>query len=515
MLNLSVFLEDSAREVPERDAVVYGDMRLSYATVNGLANQVANLLTARGIGKGDKVALSSPNLPYFPIVYYGILKTGAVAVPLNVLLQPREVAYHLDDSDARAYFCFEGTSELPMGRSGWEAFGQVRGCEHFFLLPADPMTTESPIEGAETLTAALSGTGQAYETVVTEPGDPAVLLYTSGTTGQPKGAQLTHSNMVLNAMLSDSLYERRSDDVVIVTLPLFHSFGQTVLLNTGFYHTSTLIMLPRFDATEALRLMQRENVTVFAGVPTMYWGMLACEDLDDFDLDEISGNLRIAISGGAAMPVDVLESFKKRFNVDILEGYGLSETSPVATFNRTDIPTKPGSIGPPVWGVDVRLIDDDWNEIEGEGPGEIVVRGHCVMAGYYKRPEQTAEAMRNGWLRTGDIARRDEDGYFYIIDRSKDMIVRGGFNVYPREVEEVLMSHPEVSLAAVIGVSDEAHGEEIKAYVIRQPDATIDEDKLLEWSKDNMARYKYPRIIEFRDDLPMTATGKILKRELS
>lgn len=514
MLNLSVLLEDSAREAPARDAVVFGDMRLPYATVNTLANQVANLLTSRGIGKGDKVALSCPNLPYFPIVYYGILKTGAVAVPLNVLLKPREIAYHLDDSDAKAYFCFEGTPDLPMGEGGWEAFGQVEACEHFFLLTTEPMATTSPIEGAEPLFAALSGMAETYETALTEPGDVAVLLYTSGTTGEPKGAQLTHSNMLLNAMLSDTLYERRSDDVALVTLPLFHSFGQTVLMNTGFYHRSTLIMLPRFDATEALRLMQQEKVTVFAGVPTMYWGLLACEDADQFDLAAIAGNLRIAVSGGAALPVEVLNSFRERFNVEILEGYGLSETSPVATFNRTDIPAKPGSIGPPVWGVDVRLIDDDWKEIEGEGPGEIAIRGHNIMAGYYKRPEQTAEAMRGGWFRTGDIATRDEDGYFYVIDRTKDMIVRGGFNVYPREIEEVLMTHPGVSLAAVIGVPHDTHGEEVKAYVIRESGSSIDETELVSWCKDNMASYKYPRIVEFRDDLPMTATGKILKREL-
>lgn len=514
MLNLSVLLEDSAREAPDRDAVVFGDMRLPYAIVNTLANQIANLLNSRGIGRGDKVAISCPNLPYFPVVYYGILKAGAVVVPLNVLLKPREIAYHLDDSDATAYFCFEGTPELPMGEGGWQAFGEVSGCEHFFLLTTEPMATTSPIEGAEPLFAALSGMEGTYETALTEPGDPAVLLYTSGTTGQPKGAVLTHSNMLLNAMLSDSLYERRSDDVVVVTLPLFHSFGQTVLMNTGFYHRSTLVMLPRFDATEALRLMEQEKVTVFAGVPTMYWGLLACETADDFDLDEISGNLRIAISGGAALPLEVLNSFKKRFNVDILEGYGLSETSPVATFNRTDVPSKPGSIGPPVWGVDVRLIDADWNEIEGEGPGEIAIRGHNVMAGYYKRPEQTAEALRDGWFRTGDIARRDEDGYYFIVDRAKDMIVRGGFNVYPREVEEVLMGHPDVSLAAVIGVAHETHGEEVKAYVIHEPGAAIGEDELVAWSKENMASYKYPRIVEFRDDLPMTATGKILKREL-
>lgn len=515
MLNLAVLLEDSAEVVPDRDAVVFGDMRLSYAAVNGLANQVANLLESRGVGKGDKVALSCPNLPYFPVIYNAILKVGAVAVPLNVLLKPREVAYHLDDSDAKAYFCFEGTPELPMGQGGWEAFGQVPACEHFFVLPADPMSANSSVEGAEPVSAATLGDlPQTHETAVTEPGDPAVILYTSGTTGQPKGAVLTHSNMIMNSVLSDSLYERRPDDVMLAVLPLFHSFGQSVVMNTGFYHRSTLVLLPRFDAAAALQAMQDEKVTVFIGVPTMYWGLLACDELDKFDLPAITANLRICVSGGAALPVEVLNSFKQRFDVEILEGYGLSETSPAATFNRTDIPTKPGSIGPGVWGVDVRLIDEDWNEVGGEGPGEIAIRGHNVMAGYYKRPRETAESIRDGWFRTGDIATRDEDGYFFIVDRAKDMIVRGGFNVYPREVEEVLMTHPDVSLAAVLGVPDESRGEEVKAFVIPERGATTDEAGLIAWCRDNMAAYKYPRTVEFREELPMTATGKILKREL-
>ncbi len=514
MLNLAVLLEDSAREEPDRDALVFGDLRLSYATVNAFASQVANALTARGIGPGDKVALSCPNLPYFPIVYYGILKTGAVVVPLNVLLRAREISYHLDDSDAKAYFCFEGTEDLPMGANGWEGFRQVESCEHFFLMTTDLMATESPIEGATTLMAAIGDQPQTYATAVTEPTDTAVVLYTSGTTGQPKGAELTHSNMLLNAMLSDNLYERRPHDVTVATLPLFHSFGQTVLMNTGFYHASTLVLLPRFDAVQALQLMQDENVTVFAGVPTMYWGLLTCDKLDQFDLSKIRDNLRVCVSGGSALPLEVLNGFQERFGVKILEGYGLSETSPVATFNRQNRPIKPGSIGPAVWGVEVRLVDSEWNELENEGPGEIAIRGHNVMKGYYKRPEATAEVMNNGWFRTGDIATRDEDGYYYIVDRSKDMIIRGGFNVYPREVEEVLMTHPQISLAAVVGVTNQSHGEEIKAYVIRTPDATLTEDELVAWARENLASYKYPRLVEFREELPMTATGKILKREL-
>ncbi len=517
MLNLSVFLEDSARSHPDRDAVVLGDMRLTYAQVNGFANQVANLLVSRGIEPGDKVALSCPNLPYFPIVYYGILKAGATVVPLNVLLKGREIAYHLGDSDAKAYFCFEGSPDLPMGENGHAGFGQAEGCEHFFMITAD-LGAASPIEGTETLMQALGGQPDTFESVATEPTDTAVILYTSGTTGQPKGAELTHSNMVLNALTSNRLFGTLATqhDTHLLTLPLFHSFGQTVNLNAGFSVGATLVLLPRFEAGQALALMQKEDITFFAGVPTMFWGLLGALT-DDVDVDRIAGNLRRAVSGGSALPVEILRQFQERFHVQILEGYGLSETSPVATFSDPERDPRPGSIGVPIWGIDVKLVDADWNEVKGGGDevGEIAIRGHNIMKGYYKRPEATAEVMRNGWFRTGDLARCDEDGFYYIVDRSKDMIIRGGFNVYPREVEEVLMTHPAVSLAAVVGVPHESHGQEIKAYVILDEGASLSPEELVAWSKEQMANYKYPRIVEIADNLPMTATGKILKRELS
>ncbi|GAA2583661.1 long-chain fatty acid--CoA ligase [Actinomadura fulvescens] len=513
MLNLSVLLEDAARETPDREALVFGDLRLSYTFVNQVANQVANLLVSRGIKPGDKIALASPNLPYFPMIYFGALKAGAVVVPLNVLLKPREIAYHLADSDAKAFFCFEGTPELPLGEAGHAGFGQAEECEHFFLLPASLATAESPIEGAELFWAALADQPNAFESVQTAPTDTAVIIYTSGTTGQPKGAELSHSNLLANAMIDDTLFKKTLHDTSLVTLPLFHIFGQTCVMNVGFYRRATLVLLPRFDAKQAVELMVKEKVNIFAGVPTMYWGLLT-DDTSAEDVAAIRDNLRVAVSGGAALPLEVLKGIKEKFGVDVLEGYGLSETSPVASFNRPDRPTKPGSVGLPIWGVEMKLIDDDWKEIEGEGPGEIAVRGHNIMKGYYKRPDATAEAIRDGWFRTGDVARRDEDGYYFIIDRSKDMIIRGGFNVYPRELEEVLMTHPQVSLAAVVGVPHDSHGEEVKAYIIRTPDATITEDELIAWGKENFANYKYPRIVEFRDELPMTATGKILKREL-
>ncbi|MER7503427.1 long-chain fatty acid--CoA ligase [Nonomuraea pusilla] len=510
MLNLSVVLEDSARNAPDRTAIVFGDMRLPYSMIDAVAAQVANLLVARGIQKGDKVALACPNLPYFPFVYFGILKAGAVVVPLNVLLQPREIAYHLDDSDAKALFCFEGTPELPLGERGRAGFEAAGGCDHFFVLPATPLATESAY--GESIWAALDGVSSEFATVQTAPDDTAVILYTSGTTGQPKGAELSHQNMLINAMVSDKMFPRGdAGDTYFGVLPLFHSFGQTVIMNTGFLRGATVVLMPRFDPGEALAAMVREGVTFFAGVPTMFWSMLTKIHADGA---EVPSTLRTAVAGGASSPVEVLRDFEQTFGIGILEGYGLSETSPVASFNQPGRPTKPGTIGTPVWGVEMKLIDGDWKTIEGEGPGEIAVRGHNVMKGYYNRPEATDEVMRDGWFRTGDIATRDADGYYAIIDRAKDMIIRGGFNVYPRELEEVLMTHEAVSLAAVVGVPHESHGEEVKAYVIRTPGATVTEDELIAWCRENMAAYKYPRIVEFRESLPMTATGKILKREL-
>ncbi len=522
MFNLSTLLEDTARQHPDRDAVVLGDTRLSYAQVNGAANQVANLLVERGVQPGDKVALSCPNLPYFTIVYYGILKAGATVVPLNVLLKGREIAYHLGDADAKAYFCFQGTEDLPMAKEGYAGFQGAPGCEQFFVITADP-SAPSPIEGTperpvETFGAALAGKSPAFETVATDEDDTAVILYTSGTTGQPKGAELRHRNMRDNALAGKDLFgaDPEHPDTYLCVLPLFHSFGQTVIQNGAFAFGGTVVMLPRFEAKAALALMAREKVTFFAGVPTMYWGLLGALD-DSVDVESLAKNLRVAAAGGAALPVEVHKDFQKKFGVTILEGYGLSETSPVASFSPYGEPARPGSIGTPIPGVEMKLLQaDSWDEVE-DGPdavGEIAIKGHNIMKGYYQRREATDEVIRDGWFRSGDLGRRDEDGWYYIVDRSKDMIIRGGFNVYPREIEEVLLTHPDVSLAAVIGVPDESHGEEIKAYVILNDGATVTPAELVAWGKEQMANYKYPRSVEIVPSLPMTATGKILKREL-
>ena len=494
--------------------MVLGDTRLSYADLDAAANQVANALVAGGLQPGDAVALTCPNLPAFPIVYYGVLKAGGVVVPLNVLLKGREIAYHLADSDARVYFCFAGTADLPTGQEGWAGFADAPECQAFVLLTPDP-AAPSPIEGASTLGQFVAGQPPEFSSVATEPTDTAVILYTSGTTGRPKGAELTHANLVLNTVVCEKLFGQPESghDTQLVALPLFHTFAQTVQMNTGFSMGATLVLMPRFDPVEALETMDREDVTYFAGVPTMYWAMLKAGPTSA-DMAKVAATLRMASSGGSSLPVEIIKGFRAQFGIPILEGYGLSETSPVASFSRTDREPRAGSIGFPVWGTEMRLVDEGWQDVPEGSEGEIAVKGHHVMKGYHGKPDATAAVMRDGWFRTGDIGRRDEDGYYYVVDRAKDMVIRGGFNVYPREVEEVLMTHPAVSLAAVVGVPDEQYGEEVKAYVILAEGARLEEDELVAWAKEQMAAHKYPRLVEFRDALPMNATGKILKREL-
>ncbi len=512
MLNLAVLLEDSARNVPQRTAVICGDVKMTYAQINAKANQVANALREIGVVKGDKVALSCPNLPYFPMIYYGILKTGAVVVPLNVLLKGREIAYHLNDSDAKVYFCFQGAADLPLGEYGYEGFSQTQTCERFVLITANPAEA-SPFENTKTLAEFIADQPTEYESDLTNADDTAVILYTSGTTGQPKGAELTHLNMILNARLFGLYDVRCGFDTHLVTLPLFHSFGQSVQMNSGFYNGATLNLLPRFTPEAALSEMEKNDVTIFAGVPTMYWALLNYADADKFDLAKIAANLATCHAGGSPLPLEVLRGFEAKFNTKVLEGYGLSETSPAAVFNRPEN-SRPGSVGFPVWGVQIRVVDENGADVPVGELGEIIIRGHVVMKGYYKKPEATAAAIKNGWFYSGDIGRFDADGFLYIADRVKDMILRGGFNVYPRELEEVLMTHEAVSLVAVIGITHQELGEEIKAFIVKKPDANHAETEIVEWCRTNMASYKYPRFIEFRETLPMTATGKILKREL-
>ncbi len=513
MLNLASLLEHSAQKYASKTAFTFMDTSLSFAQINGAANQVANGLADLGIQQGDKVALSCFNLPYFPIIYNGILKAGAVVVPLSVLLKSDEINYHLENSDAKAYFCFTGTEDLPMGQMGYEGFQKTEACKHFIMImPKGDMP--SSIEGTKTLGSLMQNQSPSFDTVATKSSDTALIIYTSGTTGRPKGAELTHSNLFANTVLSADLFNCKSEDIHLIVLPLFHIFAMVVMMNTALYRGATSILLPRFDAETVLNALDKYKVTVFAGVPTMYWGLNNYLDTNNFDISSIKSNLKSCLSGGASLPVPVLKKFEERFDIIVLEGYGMSEGSPVVTFNQLDIGRKIGSVGTPVWGVQVKLVNEEGESVLVGEKGELLYKGHNVMKGYYKNREATAKTIVNGWLHSGDIAVQDEDGFYFIVDRTKDMIIRGGLNVYPREVEQVMMKHPSVSMVAVIGVPHSKMGEEIKAFIVLNEGKTATEEELTEYTRTNIAAYKYPRIMEITETLPMSATGKILKKEL-
>jgi long-chain acyl-CoA synthetase len=518
-LNLSSIIEQHARLAPEKEAIVWNEMRFTYGQLNRLANRVANALTEMGIGHGDKVALACPNLPFFPIVYYGILKTGATVVPICILFKPREVEYHLRDSDAKAIFTFEGTGEFPLGQTVKEGFDKVDACEHLIVMTTDPLAP-SPFENSKTLTEITEDKPETFETFPTKPEDTCAILYTSGTTGQPKGAELTHANIMSNVIATHSIHLPVLDftdgeqKTVLITLPLFHTTGQTVQMNTNMYGGNRVVLLPKFDAKAALEAMEREKVNFWIGVPTMYWSILKYVEENDYDISAIKKYMKVPTSGGAPMPVEVMKEFEKVFGLRVLEGYGLSETSPLACFNHFEKPSKPGTVGQPIFGVDVRCFDENDKEVKRGTRGEVVIRGANVMKGYYKRPEATAEAFRSGWFHTGDIGIMDSEGYLSIVDRKKDMILRGGYNIYPRELEEIIITHPAVSLVAVVAVPDERLGEEVKAYIVRKAGAEITEQEMIEWCKTQFAANKYPRYVEFRSELPVGNTGKIFKRAL-
>ena len=512
MLNLSTLIEESARRYPQKDAFIFANTTLSYDQINKAANQVAHGLQSLGISKGDKVALSCLNIPYFPIAYFGILKAGAIVVPLSVLLKSEEITYHLQDSEAKAYICFEGTPELPMGLQGTKGFENAANCQSMIIIPAKP-SGESGIEGYTTIQELMKGQSPEFPTLSTSADDIALIIYTSGTTGQPKGAQLSHSNLLLNAMLCADLFKSTPEDKQLIVLPLFHIFAMTCLMNAGIYKGLTSVLLPRFDGNTVLSLIKQHGISIFAGVPTMYWGLLNSIN-EETDLSSITSTLRLAVSGGASLPETILNQFEEKFQVDLIEGYGMSEGSPVVTFNQLDFGRKPNSIGTPIWGVEVKIVDEAGNEMPVGEKGELIYKGHNVMKGYFNRPEANAQTLKDGWLHSGDVAIKDEDGFFFIVDRKKDMIIRGGLNVYPREVEEKMMQHPAISLVAVIGVPDEKFGEEIKAFVVLNPGASATSEEIISWTKEKVAAYKYPRIVDVVATLPTSATGKILKKEL-
>jgi long-chain acyl-CoA synthetase len=501
--NLATMLRESATAQPDKPLAHVNDLTFSYAQVDEISGRLATSLLGLGLERGDKVAVQLPNLPQFLFTYFGILKAGLVMVPLNPLLRAPEVAYHLEDSEAKVLVTFElFADEAVKGAS------QVDGVVVYVVnLPGNDQRPEGTKHYDE-----LYFADDTREIAATDADDTAVLLYTSGTTGKPKGAELTHFNLYMNCTVAGELFGFQDDDIGVAVLPLFHVFGLSSVLNTSVRYGGTIVLVPRFELEPVVEAIEKHRCTIFSGVPTMYFGLLQM-DLEGRDLS----SLRVGVSGGAAIPGEVLKAFEDTFaGCVVLEGYGLSESTSTTTFNVSAEQRKVLSIGKPIWGVEVRVVDDEDKQLPPgeEHVGEIVIRGHNIMKGYYNKPEATAEAFKNGWFHTGDLAYADDEGYLFIVDRKKDLVIRGGYNVYPREIEEVLFGHPAIAEAAVIGKPDAKLGEEVVAIVALKPGADASSDDVVAYCKERLAAYKYPREVRIVDELPKGPTGKILKKEL-
>ena len=492
MPNLATNLVATATRTPEQAALRVNGQSVTYEQLHGLAAKVAGTLRENGVEPGDRVAVILPNVPAFPVVYWGILLAGGIVVPMNPLLKAGEIDYFFTDSGAK--FAFVWPDFVAEATKGAERSGtRIVVCG-----PMGPYAVEGGVPVAEP--------------AARDDDDTAIILYTSGTTGRPKGAELTHRNIHLNALRSATvIQEIRADDVVMGCLPLFHVFGLVVGLNASTIAGASLALIPRFDPEAAIEVIEKERVTVMQGVPTMYAAILNHPRSDGMD----ASSLRTCVSGGSAMPLEVMRAFEDKFGTVILEGYGLSETSPVASFNMLDRERKPGTIGVAIPGCEMRCVDENGAEVPVGEVGEIAIRGDNVMKGYWNKPEETAAAIPDGWFRTGDLATMDDEGYFTIVDRKKDMILRGGMNVYPREVEEVIYQHPDVVEVAVVGMPDELLGEQVGAAVALREGSTATPEDVIEFTKERIAAYKYPRKVWVVDTLPKGPTGKILRREVS
>ncbi|HEY8821759.1 MAG TPA: long-chain fatty acid--CoA ligase [Dermatophilaceae bacterium] len=500
--NLATMLHESVLADPDKPCVIIGDRTLTYAQVEHMSGLVAGNLLGLGLDPGSKVAVQLPNIPQFLFAYFGAMRAGLVMVPLNPLLTAHEVAYQLENSDAQVLITFESfAAEAHRGAQ------TVAGVSTYVV---DGGAGQPP-EGTKRFED-LCAPVDVPDIVPTSADDTAVLLYTSGTTGKPKGAELTHFQLFMNCTVGGELFGFEEGDVGIAVLPLFHVFGLSSVLNATVRSGTTMVLVPRFEVDAVLDAIERARATIFCGVPTMYVALLHA-DTRGRDLS----SLRVGISGGAAIPGEIIRAFEEKFpGVVILEGYGLSETASTTTFNLSADQRKVLSIGKPVWGVEVRIVDAADRPLPpgADNVGEIVVRGHNVMKAYYKNPEATAEAMRGGWFHTGDLAYADDDGYLFVVDRKKDLIIRGGYNVYPREVEEVLYEHPAVAEVAVIGKPDERLGEEVVAVISLKLGAHATQEELTAFCKERLAAYKYPREFRLVEELPKGPTGKILKKEL-
>ena len=502
MFNLASNLESAAASFPEREAIVFEGKRWTYAEVEEQARRVAGGLYRAGIREGDHVALACPNRPEFVACYFGILKVGAVVVCVSALLKAREIAYQLEHSDAVAMIAYGG-DDMEIGHHARQAFEEVGACRRAWFI------------GMESYDELIGDEGEGFESASVSGEATAVILYTSGTTGHPKGAELSHANIIMNVMVMARVkLPLEEGGKTLIALPLFHVMAQTCAMHLAIYNAMTIVLVQRFRAAEAIRLMLEEGITGLHGVPTMYRAILDCDEVTEAEKTMLAGQLESFSAGGASLLPELQKECMETYSVSMSNGYGATETSPASCFHQTSGAIPLGSIGTAAWGVRLKIVDGAGGEVPAGEVGELLVRGHCVMKGYYKDPKATAEVIRDGWYHTGDLARMDEKGHVFIVGRKKDLIIRGGFNVYPADVEGVLLEHPAISQVAVVGVPDPVYGEEVKAFVTTRPGSSLDAAGLVSWARNEMAAHKYPRLVEFREVLPLGPTGKVLKRML-
>lgn len=500
-MNVSSLLRGSARRAPDRPALLFRGRPVSYAALEALVNRAAAAFAEAGVEAGDRVALLLGNVPEFVSALYGAFRAGAVAVPLNVMLTPEEVGYVLADARAKAV-----VAEMEFIPTVLAVRDRLADLETVFVVAGPPVPS-----GTVSFEEAMGRAGLPPAREVGED-DLALLQYTAGTTADPKGAMLTHGNLLANLeqVAAVPALKEAEDDVVLLVLPLFHIYALNVVLGTAIRVGATTVLVERFEPVETLELVARHGVTVLPGAPPMFaaWLRLAAARR------EALASVRLAVSGAAALPAELLESFRERFGVTIWEGYGLTEAGPAVTTTAMGPVAKGGSIGLPLPGVEVRLVDDEGEDVEEGDPGEIVVRGPGVFRGYFGREDETAASFIDGWLRTGDVAYRDDEGYLFLVDRKKDLVIVSGFNVYPREVEEVLAQHPSVADVAVVGVPDEHTGEAVKALVVPRPGTHPSPPEIIDHASRYLARFKVPTVVEFVAELPRHVTGKVLRRLL-
>lgn len=503
-LNLADILEMAAEQRPESEALIFEDTRMTFAQLAKAVRRVAWALHQRGIGPGDKVAFLLPNTPHFPIILYGILYVGATAVPMNILLNWREILHQIEDSDATALFVLE-----PLQEQAQRAFSASEKCQH--LIVVEPAMTPSQPETGESFLMMMMGSKSIFEPYRTNPDDTAEIIYTSAYGGKPLGTELTHFNLFQNTLISQAFVQKFGpDDTCLCVLPLFHSFGQTAMLNAPLLGMSKIVLMPRFETHKVFDIIVREKVTLFGVVPSMAHFMINYKPSEDFDLSSI----RALDVGGAALSTEIYDAFLERFNIPLLQGYGLTETSPVVAYNVDEVTNRPGSVGKPIFHCNVRIRREDDSFAPAGEAGEIVIQGHNVMKGYYKKPNESAMALREGWLHTGDLGYLDEDGYLYLTGLKKDLIIRAGMNIYPREIEETLLLHPDISEAAVVGMSEKVRGEEVCAVLVAASNTSPDAKALRAHCFEYMAQFKCPRKFEFVDALPRTDSGTIDKGAL-